>query len=222
MSEQLSIDGIAPAKKNIGRKLSYKQWLAKRDNWDAEYEAESYDRGFFERSERDYVRAIPALTKWIESFEPTSICDMGCGPGFMVAPFVDRIPALGIDIGVGSGYALPDKAFRRVDLTRALFDQIERTSFDLVLSLEVWEHLPRQHESIFVDNLVAVDPRVLIVSVAKPGQWGRHHYNCRTIDEARDIIEQRGYVLDSEAAEEIRTMKYLASYYRKAIQVFRR
>jgi cyclopropane fatty-acyl-phospholipid synthase-like methyltransferase len=206
----------------IGRKVPIKTWQDKRDNWDPEYESASYDRGYYERSAREYERALPAFQEWLRGFRPNSICDMGCGPGTWVRAFLAEMPVWGIDIGDGAGYDLPPTAFRRADLSRPLWDQLAPFHADIVMSLEVFEHVPKQHEQTFIDNLLAPDPRVLVFSVAIPGQWGRHHYNCVPVEYVQQLVTERGYSVDAAAAAPVRTMKYLASYYRRHLTVFRR
>ncbi len=206
----------------LGRKVPLKVWKAMRDHWDPLYESLSYDRGYYERSERAYVKAIPAFADWLRSLEPSSLVDMGCGSGAFSAPLVGELPVLGIDLGVGAGYLLPKENFRKGDLTKPLFDQLGLFEGDVVICLEVFEHLPAQHEGDLLDNLTCTEPRVIALSVAVPGQWGRHHYNCRTTPYVQELVEARGYVADEELAAPLRTMRNLASYYRRNTLVFRR
>lgn len=147
---------------------------------------------------------------------------MGCGSGCFSASLLGRVPhVLGLDIGVGAGYALPPENFRRVDLTRPLFEQVPPFSADVVVCLEVYEHIPAHLEDALIDNLLAPRPAYLILSVAEPRQWGRHHYNCRGVQYVVNQMRGRGYWADEEAAAPLRAMKGLASFYKKNTNVFR-
>lgn len=211
-----------PRRRPIGRRVGRAEWERKRDNWDPEYEAAAYDRGYYERSEHYYRRALPAFADWLLSFGPRAIVDMGCGPGHFVAPLVGDVDVLGLDIGVGAGYGLPPENFRQADLTRPLWEQMEPFRADLVLCLEVYEHVPAQYETALIENLLAPDPRWIVLSVAEPRQWGRHHYNCRGADYARAQMAERGWINDEEAAAPLRSMRYLATFYRRNTLVLRR
>ena len=191
----------------------------KRREWDSEFEARSYDREYYDKSAQYYDRAMPAFTRWLASFEPTSIADVGCGTGAFIAPFAGRIPVIGIDISVDAGHLLPSACFLRFDLTQPFPPSLMA---DLVLSLEVYEHIPAEHEDQFLDNIVGFLPRLVVLSCAKPGQWGRHHCNCQTAEHVAEQMAKRGYAHDPEATKPLLTMKYLATFYRRNTQVYRR
>lgn len=190
--------------------------------WDTKFEAETYDRAYYEESAKYYDRAIPAFTDWLRGFEPTSIIDVGCGTGAFIEPFVGKIPVMGIDIADDAGYKLPSGAFAQVDMTHPLDPTLAAFRPDLVLSLEVYEHIMPQHDKQFLDNLLGWEPRVLVLGCAKPGQIGRHHYNCQTAEAVKDKVEAYGYRADPEAVVPLLTMRYLATFYRRNTQVFRR
>ena len=187
--------------------------------WDREFEAETYDRAYYEDSAKYYDRAIPAFADWLRTFEPQSITDLGCGTGAFIQPFVGEIPVMGVDIAKDAGYKLPAAAFRQADLT---VPQDWGFTTDLAMSLEVYEHIMPQHDRQFLDNLVGLQPRVIVLGCAKPGQIGRHHYNCQTPEAVREKVEAYGYRADPEAVVPLLTMRYLATFYRRNTQVFRK
>jgi hypothetical protein len=82
---------------------------------------------------------------------------------------------LGIDgdyVDSGKLLIAPDR-FRALDLTQPF--SLER-SFDLVMTLEVAEHLPEASASGFIKSLVALGP-VVLFSAAVPYQGGTGHIN---------------------------------------------
>jgi SAM-dependent methyltransferase len=117
---------------------------------------------------------VPLL---LELVRPRSVIDVGCGIGTWLAAFrrlgVDDL--LGVDGSHVDGAALeiPAAFFRAMDLRRPL--ALGRT-FDLVVSLEVAEHLPAESAVGFVDSLTRLGP-VVAFSAAIPHQGGVGHVN---------------------------------------------
>ena len=66
-------------------------------------------------------------------------------------------------------------------------------TFDLVMSLEVAEHLPQAAAETFVSSLVGLGP-VVLFSAAIPGQQGDHHVNLQWQDWWVEYFERHGYV----------------------------
>jgi hypothetical protein len=65
--------------------------------------------------------------------------------------------------------------------------------FDMVMSLEVAEHLPADHAANFVDSLVRLGS-VIVFSAAVPLQGGTHHVNEQWPSYWIDLFAKRGYV----------------------------
>ena len=75
---------------------------------------------------------------------------------------------------------------------------IHRT-FDVVLSKEVGEHIPKEGEAAFMDNLIRLaKPRGgrIILTWAQPGQGGKGHVNCQSKSYVIEEMEKRGVVFD--------------------------
>jgi SAM-dependent methyltransferase len=138
----------------------------------------TYDDAFFAELE-DVVessarRVVPLLCALLE---PRSVLDVGCGRGTWLRVFEDH----GVEdfVGVDGGHVAADtleiapSKFRAHDLESPL-DLGRR--FDLVVSLEVAEHLGPQVASAFVGSLVSHAPAVLF-SAAIPYQGGPGHVN---------------------------------------------
>ena len=68
---------------------------------------------------------------------------------------------------------IPKDKFRAVNLTEKL---VSAKKFDLVLSLEVAEHIPSEFADIYIDNLVNLGD-VIYFSAAIPFQGGTNHQN---------------------------------------------
>jgi SAM-dependent methyltransferase len=133
---------------------------------------------------------VPAL---ISLLRPRSVVDVGCGSGAWLSAFhengVERILGLDGDHIDPSWLIIPEDCFRAVDLAKP-FDVDGK--FDLAISLEVAEHLPKRHARDFVRSLVNLAPFV-VFSAAVPFQGGAHHINEQWPEFWRDLFADSGY-----------------------------
>ena len=113
----------------------------------------------------------------VDLIKPKSIVDVGCGIGTWLKAFEENDV---IDyIGVDGSYVNKDllkiskSRFVEADLTA---DWYLTRRFDLLLCLEVAEHLPESCADKFVESLVKYSD-VIIFSAALPGQGGQNHLN---------------------------------------------
>ena len=113
----------------------------------------------------------------LEYVRPHAVIDVGCGQGTWLAVF--REHGVAEVFGVDGDYVdrtrleFAPQCFRAWDLTQPL--RLDR-SFDLVVSLEVAEHLPADCAAPFVESLTRLGPLVLF-SAAAPHQGGAQHLN---------------------------------------------
>jgi len=127
-----------------------------------------------EGSARSASAVVPLV---IDLVHPASVVDVGCGTGAWLARFQEcgvRF-VMGLECSaIGSHLVDIDPSrIRRVDASRPF--RLERT-FDLVMSLEVAEHLPEESAAGFVQSLTRLGP-VVLFSAAVPGQGGTGHLN---------------------------------------------
>jgi SAM-dependent methyltransferase len=196
--------------------------MAKRTKtWDPEKESNRYDAAFYDKHTKYYEKGLKSFQAFVvDECKAASIVDVGCGMGDWVAPLQDQIPTLGVDFSVGAveKQQLKTENFMRHDLTVPFPEQVEHR--DVVSSLEVYEHIMPELEDVYLSNLMAFDPRVLIVSCAPPGQWGRGHHNPCTPDHVTSKMDERGYVVDEELTSKFKKLKGLATFYKKNTLVF--
>jgi SAM-dependent methyltransferase len=135
----------------------------------------------FEYNELDYntkaaKEIVPVL---IQLLAPQSVIDVGCGIGTWLSVFQNLgvSDILGID---GESFDndlispfLAKTQFISHDLTKPF--KCDR-KFDLVISLEVAEHIPEDFADTFVETLVSLGDKI-IFSAAIPYQDGRGHIN---------------------------------------------
>jgi SAM-dependent methyltransferase len=152
-----------------------------------------YSHSFFsaigagsERSAKNIVPIVMGLVR------PTSVVDVGCGTGAFLSCFkehgVRRV--LGIDGEWAKPTLTPDE-FQVADLSKPL---AIGTRFDLVVSLEVAEHLEPSSATGFVRSLTALGPIVLF-SAAVPHQGGTGHLNEQWPDYWANLFSDAGFEL---------------------------
>ena len=90
-----------------------------------------------------------------------------------------------------------------------------------VLSLEVGEHLPKEFEDAFIENLHRHNARGMVLSWATKGQGGTGHVNEQDNDYVKAAVCAMGYANDLEAERELRSAARF-SYFQRTVMVFRR
>lgn len=110
-------------------------------------------------------------------FQPKSVVDVGCGVGHWLMECSQNgiSELLGIDgLHLTTSLFMPDKQnLLQTDLEKPF--QLNRT-FDLVICLEVAEHLAENTADTFIRSLVQLGDTI-IFSAAIPGQGGQNHIN---------------------------------------------
>lgn len=182
------------------------------------------ETGVWNQQEADTAHIFSyKVAKWIADFAKSKfkkplVYDFGCGKGTYTQYFLDRkIEAFGIDGEVYEG--LETENFIKHDLT----NQIKLTQADLVVCLEVGEHIPSKYYPQFIANLVNSCDEWLILSWAVPGQDGIGHVNCQTNDWVKDELWALGFQFMPEETREIRKQpENYVSYFRDTLLIFKR
>jgi len=150
---------------------------------------------------------------------PKRFADMGCGIGHYCAvykaygwPVVHGYE--GADIQAIATYP----QIQKVDLSKKLNVKV---TYDLVQCLEVGEHIPKEHEQIFLDNVTNICSDNLVLSWALPGQGGQGHVNEQPNEYIIEQLEQRGFDYDKVRSKTLRSVAYYG-YLKKTVMVFRK
>jgi SAM-dependent methyltransferase len=120
---------------------------------------------------REVVPIILSITN------PKSVLDVGCGIGTWLKVFEEH--GIADYLGVDGSYVdfkklkISEKKFRAQDLRE--YWSLNR-KFDLVISLEVAEHLSEANADQFIKILVEHGESI-VFSAAIPGQFGQNHLN---------------------------------------------
>lgn len=149
-----------------------------------------YGDRFFKRRVSKYHKAEVKLAHILHShYLPTAVFDAGCGIGSYLEGFRQRgATVAGCELGYE--YAkpyMPPEVVPHVfghDLAKPL--PAIGTFFELVLCIEVAEHLPASGADQLVRNLASIVTRYgrdhIFFTAARPGQRGTGHINCQEPD----------------------------------------
>ena len=134
---------------------------------------------------------------------PKSFLDIGCGPGH----FSNEIKRLGknsvcvtaIDISKqAKKFIEPNINFIQYDL-RMHLDLSKK--FDVVLCLEVIEHIEEEYENILCESIVRHVGKYLIITVAQPNQRALGHVNLKSLKYWIRKFESFGLIYKNDLSE---------------------
>lgn len=179
-----------------------------------------YTPAFYDAIEDGAATSAAAVSHVLCSLVgPATVLDVGCGRGVWLAAFANRgCGVFGVDgpwVDTAS-LDIPVECFRRHDLTQPL-DTGRR--FDLVVCLEVAEHLPGESAETLVDTL-ARHGDVIAFSAAGCGDPGVHHVNCRPAGYWAELFEARGYRAYDAVRPEIAHDSWVEPWYRSNLFLY--
>lgn len=129
----------------------------------------------------------------IKNLNPSSVIDIGCGIGTFLHVFekygIYDVFGVDGDWVDSKNLLIQDSKFMSHDLNTEL--RLEKR-FDLVLCLEVVEHLKQESADQAVQNLILLGD-VIIFSAAIECQGGQNHLNERHFDYWQEKFSKHGY-----------------------------
>ena len=91
---------------------------------------------------------------------------------------------------------------------------------DAVISIEVGEHIPKEHEATFIANIVGSAKKMIVLTWAPPGQGGEGHVNNQTPEHVAEQIEKAGvFKKDAELTNKLKEAATV-SWIKANLQVF--
>lgn len=131
----------------------------------------------------------------IDLTNPKSVIDVGCGLGTFIKVFKES----GIDeiVGLDGAWCNKDLLFNNIDPSEFIEIDLRypiklNKRFDLVVCLEVAEHLPPDRADSFVADLISLGD-VILFSAAIPDQWGTNHLNEQWISYWEGKFKRHNY-----------------------------
>ena len=147
----------------------------------------------------------------------SKMLDLGCGPGHYTKYFLENgIESEGYD-GNPNTPTISNGLCKVADLTQPH----DFGKKDWVLSLEVGEHIPKEYESVFIQNLIDHSTKGIVLSWATPGQPGDGHVNCQSNQYVIDLMAKNGFNFDQYSSEKLRNSAELW-WFKNTLMVFKK
>ena len=148
-----------------------------------------------------------------------TVIDIGCGNGKYTRNLIDA----GIDCIGFDGSPLTPEVTEGLCGVLDFSQVVDIGQFDLVLCLEIGEHIPVHYEQVFINNVCQAAKKHICLSWALEGQAGRGHVNCRNNDYVINEIRKRGFTYKPEETQILRDSTGLNDYiwwFKNTVMVF--
>jgi len=169
----------------------------------------------------ELARAIVPMLNIV--YKPKSIIEFGCGCGAFLQIFADTAGTdefMGLDgSDYGDNLIIQKHKFRQVDFQKS--NDIPK-KYDIVVCLEIAEHLPKSHADIFIANLTMHAGTCVIFSAAIPGQGGDGHVNEQPHFYWHKKFTARGFTTRDNIRSIIAKNKKIPFWYRENIFCYER
>ena len=141
-----------------------------------------------------------------------SIVDIGCGNG-AYTEYLKRhlFTCDGFD-----GSPLTPEPCEIMDFS----NPVNIGKYDIVLCLEVGEHIPQQFERVFIKNICNTAKEWIILSWAVEGQGGTGHVNCRNNDYVVEQMWRQRFEISRDLTDILRN-KASISWFKNTLMVFK-
>ena len=155
----------------------------------------NYPESFYNKEGINSQRSASKIIEILQNFfSPKSVLDVGCGVGSFLKECYDNgvkdIMGIEGEWVKETQLLIPKDKVANCDLTES-FDL--RRKFDLVLCLEVGEHIDEIYSNQLVSDLIR-HADIIAFSAAIPFQHGLHHVNLQWPSYWAEKFSQRGYL----------------------------
>lgn len=155
----------------------------------------------FERIAWEEPKPAARVADWMAAAHRGAwVLDVGCGPGIYVSAMRRvGLNACGVD---GDSRLVESDHLARLNFVENWSDYpFGLHPFDVVLSLEVGEHIPEAGALNYLRFINRTGARVVYFSAARPGQGGEGHINCQPKSYWVERFHKMGFWLDLTATE---------------------
>lgn len=143
-----------------------------------------------------------------ESINPKSYFEFGSGLGYLadyISKNSEADPIHCIEPYAISGIYKSNRSILfNIDIFNEPLPDEVHASYELVISVEVAEHINLKYHTYLFDYLCRLSHKWLIFSAARPNQGGHGHIAERPEHEWREEIVSRGFIFDAELTFQIR------------------
>lgn len=159
------------------------------------YDASVYTTGYFQS--RDAAPAVDLCRPWVEHCRPKNALDVGFGTGAVLKGLVELgVDAHGVEPIAAACELMAEPYRSRVSLGDALHTGAADDSYDLVLCLDVLEHLPEEQSVAAVAELLRVSRRWVLLNICywtdSNARKDSTHINLHSKGWWREKIERAG------------------------------
>jgi hypothetical protein len=171
------------------------------------------------------------LSDWIVNYfiedKDKQLIDFGCGMGDYLKN-LDKNGFTNLHGFEGEVRQNSPDFIKSWDLTNPIesyenYDYLKSNAYNSI-SLEVGEHIPKQFESIFLNNITSLTTNKILLSWAIIGQGGDGHINCMNNDEVILKMNELGFkYLENDSIEARNSVSSnIAPWFLKTIMIFQR
>ena len=153
-----------------------------------------YDKDFYTRNKAWQKELADVIVPHLKKYEPKSIIDFGCGSGYLLKVLAEAVNTddyLGINLNDTFGLGELEKG--HIVFGDLSIPQQISGHYDLVISLEVAEHLPKESADSFITTLIYHANDRIMFSAATVGQGGEGHINEQPHSYWHDKFKMRGW-----------------------------
>ncbi|RNA36869.1 SAM dependent methyltransferase [Brachionus plicatilis] len=148
------------------------------------------------------------------------VASFGDGPGLYKEIFIFLKDVQSYDAFDGAPFCeeTSNNNVKFLDLTVPVYHLLP---FDWIISLEVAEHIPKEYEDTYIDNLVRHAREGIIISWATPGQGGLSHLNEKDFEEVKSKLFQKGFQHLPQDSQRVREKSFLP-WIQNNLNIFKR
>ena len=184
------------------------------------------EKGYWQGDNPPHMTSVDLqkyLVKFCKNNDIKSVIDFGCGDASYIKEIknncknLERIEAF--DGNPNTEY-LTNNFGKCQDLTSQFNLNYK---FDLVMSFEVAEHIPKSYEKVYVNNLLNHTKEHLVISWAVKGQGGLGHFNEQNNDYVIDLFTNLGLEYKKEETLKFRDFRFSkCKWFKNTILYFKR